>query len=453
VNAVDTTQPGWTLLVTEADPNQVGDDGDYIPDQVDAANDLLDGLFFPWFGSQAADVVGGGAYGSPAVSSNMWYWTGLPAFNIVTEGGFDFPSQDGPMPGIPGTDNTSDYNYWNIAAGFQSYVVFPSPGMYYMGVNSDDGFRLTEGIGLTRHNLHVTGAGFNEDVAAAAMYTGQVGYGAFPPATPIVAPVVYLPAPYTPLPAVNLTNKIGAIQVYGAANLNPNECSYYVQTNGGLACILIWPPDYGMPYVDNTSSGLPATIPMVLVIGWSQNGGTGGLDFWRTNTALVANIGADTHLMLGQGDPYGGKGMGDIDFNFYVPAAGAYPLRLIYYQGTGGAGLEWFTLTPNYLSASGATSRSLLNNPSDPHSLPSYRALKSGFKPVFTSHTVANGMVTFTWQGAGILQSATHLDPSNWSDVWPQPGTSTYSVPASQAKAFYRLRLPTEPTASPTPAL
>jgi hypothetical protein len=47
--------------------------------------------------------------------------------------------QDAPIPGIPGTAGGTD----NIAAEALSFVEFPTAGLYQMGVNSDDGFRVT----------------------------------------------------------------------------------------------------------------------------------------------------------------------------------------------------------------------------------------------------------------------------------------------------------------------
>jgi hypothetical protein len=58
-------------------------------------------------------------------------------------------------------------------------------------------------------------------------------------------------------------------------------------------------------------------------------------------------------LSLGSGDPRdalgfelgvfdGDRGAGDTTFSFVVPVAGIYPFRLVWWQGTGGASLEWY---------------------------------------------------------------------------------------------------------------
>jgi len=291
----------------------------------------------------------------------------------------------------------------------------------------------------------VTGTGIDKDVAAVVTYSGNDSYGSYPPATPIVAPVVYLPPTgFSTMPSANLTNKIGAIEYNIPNTADANAAAWCVQTNGGLAAIVINQPGYGLPFVGDGST-FPVTIPVLVVNGRSADGGSGDLDFWRTNTDLVANIGADTHLMLGQADY--GKGMSDVDFDFVVPAPGAYPLRLFYFQGNGGAGCEWSTVTPNVLSVSAATGRVLLNDYTTPNSFKTYRALLPNVRPVFTSQATANGSLTITWQGAGILQSSPQLGAAaDWTDVWPQPGTASYTIPAAAGNAFYRLRLPDVPT-------
>ena len=39
-----------------------------------------------------------------------------------------------------------------------------------------------------------------------------------------------------------------------------------------------------------------------------------------------------------------GRGAADTIFGFAVPEAGVYPMRLIWYEGGGGANVEWFTV-------------------------------------------------------------------------------------------------------------
>ncbi|EEF57776.1 hypothetical protein, partial [Pedosphaera parvula] len=428
VGSADLTQPGFVLKVTQLDPATVGDSGDSIANQLDSSEGVLAGLYFPWYGVNVADTVGGGFSAIPAVTNNLWYWTNAIDFNVITSPG-DF-TYNYTLPGLPGTTGSENY----YAAGFQSYVVFPTAGFYQMGVSSDDGFRVSEGLGVSRQALHVTGPGIDTDVAAVATYggtSGNAGYGATLPLTPVTGPAVFVPVPCPNLPgAVNLANKIGVADYASCdSGFNVHDLAYNLQTNGALAAIIINNPSYGLPFVGD-GSGAPVTIPVLVV-----NGDFGQRDFWVTNSGLVASIGADAHIRLGEADY--AKGMGSVDFGFVVPTAGAYPIRLFNWQGGGGAGLEWTSIQPG-LTADGT--RVLVNDSATPGSLMAYRAVTT--HPHLNSPVVANGNVMLSWSGAGILQKATQLSPGNWSDVTPQPGASSYITP-SGGTAFYRLRVPT----------
>jgi hypothetical protein len=438
-NSVDKTKPGFVLKVTQLDPATVGDSGDVTANNVEENNAHLAGLYFPDYGTNQVDTVNGGASGIPAEFDNIWYWTNAVDFKIVYTGSAAYQgdfSYDYPMPGIPGNSGFSQ----SFATGFQTYMVFPKAGFYRMGVSSDDGFRITEGIGITRQVLHVTGPGIDKDVVGVVNATNNVAAfgGSLPPATnPIIAPTVYLDANAScpKLPAGNATNKVGVIE-YNTCSGAYNVCqaAWCVQTNGGLAAIVINQPSYGLPFNTDGSSGFPVTIPVLVVDGRSADGNGGELDFWRTNS-LVVNIAADAHLKLVEANE--GKGMSDVDSGFWVPTPGAYPLRLLYYQGNGDAGCEWSTILPG-VTVDGGT-RSLVNDKTDPNSLMAYRAVT--VLPKMNAPTVSDGVTTVTWNGAGILQSTPTLEPSNWTDVVPQPGNNVYSTSASGTE-FYRVRVP-----------
>jgi hypothetical protein len=425
VNSVDTTKPGFVLKVTQLDPSVVGDNGDSTANNAEENNGLLEGLYFPDYGTNTADTVNGGGSGIPAVFGNVWYWTNAVDFNVVTSPG-DF-TYDYALPGIPGV--TGNANFY--AAGFQTYLVFPTAGFYRMGVNSDDGFRLTEGLGMTRQALHVTGAGINQDMEAVVASTNNSdSFGGSLPVPPIVAPGVWLDAAAAcpGWPSMNITGKVGIIE-YNQCGHNCNQAAWCVQTNGGVAAVIVNQPGYGLPFVAD-GSGLPVTIPVFVVNGRSADGGTGALDFWRTNN-LTVSFGDDAYLRLNQANY--GKGMSEVDSGFWVPVAGAYPFRLMYFQGGGGAGCEWSTISPSGV-------RSLVNDVTDPNSIRAYRAVTT--HPKLNAPTVSGGTVTVTWQGAGILQSSTTIRPADWSDVSPQPGNNVFTAPSSGAPTYYRVRVP-----------
>ena len=95
--------------------------------------------------------------------------------------------------------------------------------------------------------------------------------------------------------------------------------------------------------------------------------------------------------------------MGSVDFGFVVPAAGAYPLRLLYFQGGGGAGLEWTTVLPGGIAD--GTRVLVVMILATPGSLMAYRAVTA--VPHLNAPVAANGSLTLSWTGAAILEKAT----------------------------------------------
>ncbi|HTI98010.1 MAG TPA: hypothetical protein VL527_03825 [Dongiaceae bacterium] len=416
-SGVDNTQPGFVLHVTQLDPGTVGDGGDGIPTQIDLANALLAGTLFPWYGTNTVDTTSG-----PSVASNMWYWTGPMDFNDVSSAG-DF-TYDAVTPGLPGvTVSVNNYAEW-----FDGYVVFPSPGYYRMSVSSDDGFRLSPGLGLARQVLHIQGAHVNRDVAAVVSDTlyGNGGIGTNPPVSPITAPVVFLSTNnYTLGQATNLTGKIVAIDG-GLYGLSDAMLCYIAQTNGALAFIDVWSPAFGLPYVMTGTAPAPITIPTIMV-----NGFGGERDTWITNTDLTATIGASESQVWGSADY--GKGMGRIDIPVIIPAAGAYPLHLTKVQGGGGSGLEWQNYEGYDGVALGATNMVLIDDSAVASSLQAYRAVTVLPAPTISiSKQGGSYVITYT----GVLQSSATVTGT----YQPVSGASSpYTVPTGAAgKMFYR---------------
>jgi hypothetical protein len=414
---VDTTQPGFALHVAQLNPDTVGDTGDYIADQTDWANAILAGSVFPWYGSNIVDTVT-----VPSVASNLWYWTAAIDFNDVTSPG-DF-GYDYTTPGIPGV-----YESWteDFAKGFDGWLVFPQAGYYRMSISSDDGFRVSPGIGLLRQVLHIKGANVDRDVAAVVSDTtyGNGGIGVPPPVVPIVAPVVFVSTNnYTPGQAIDLTGKIAAVDggLYGVSD--PMLC-YIAQTNGALAVINVWNPAYGLPYVMGAgTTPAPIAIPTIMV-----NGFNGERDTWITNTDLTATIGASQNQIWGSADY--GKGMGRIDFPVIIPTAGAYPLHVTYFQGTGGAGMEWQTY--QYGLTLDATNMVIINDTNTPASLVAYRAVKVQPTPTLSvGKQGTSWVITYT----GVLRSSATVGGS----YQPVSGASSpYTIPTSSAPMmFYR---------------
>jgi hypothetical protein len=425
LGSVDTNQPGFTLRVNQLDPSTAGDNGDVTANNIESAESQLAGLYNPAFGENVADT-------STAASSNIWYLN--DPINYVSSGGGGNFGSDLPLPGIPGTTGITDM----IAADFVGYANL-QPGFYEMGVNSDDDFRLIESTNVSRQVLHIQGGSINQDIHAVVTSTNNSSYGGSIPTTPITAPLVYVDAASCPN-VPNVTGKIAVVDLHRCGDSQSDlVLAYQMQTNGALAVVIINVPSFGLAYVGSGSlpAGQQVTIPVLLTSGFNN-----GADLLKTNQNLTASIGADTNLVVGEFNGGGGRGVSDTLFGFVVPTAGAYPFRLVYENGNGGAAVEWFSVNSD-LTAAGF--KTLVNDRSTPGSILLYRggaALANG--PKFNPPTLANGKVTITWTGTGVLQQTTTLsgNPIPWTDVTPQPTGNSYSVTPGTAagQMFYRLR-------------
>ncbi|HWQ90264.1 MAG TPA: PA domain-containing protein, partial [Clostridia bacterium] len=349
---------------------------------------------------------------------NVWVWDSAVDFNIVTSLG-DFPINQ-LMPGIPGTSFRSD----NFGAWFNGYVAFTNAGYYRMQISSDDGFRLSQGLGITRQVLHLKGSGVDRDVAAVVTTTNNSNFGGSLPVVPISGPVAYFSAT-TPTvgTTVDLTGKIAAMN-----NTEFADRAYvqWAQDMGAIGAVLINDQTFGLPYLLGGSSVTkPIHIPVLCV-----NGFGGEEAMWATNANLVATIGADAQQQLGIADY--GKGMSWIDCSVVVPQPGLYPLHLTYWQGGGGAGLEWATAYSDTLAWDDVR-RVLVQDTATAGALNGYRALT--VQPTPTIKVVKQG-AGWTIQFTGTLLSS---QTANGTYAPVAGATSPYTVPTgSGAAKFYR---------------
>ncbi len=130
------------------------------------------------------------------------------------------------------------------------------------------------------------------------------------------------------------------------------------------------------------------------------------------------------------------KGSSDIPVSVNVPQAGLYPIRLVYYNGGGGANLEFFSYDD--------TGKKIpINDRNDPTAIKAYYQLAGVAGPMFTSATVSGGQLTLNWSGTGtfIVQQAATLTGSagDWSDLATVNG-NTYSVTVGAGNKFYRIK-------------
>jgi hypothetical protein len=420
----DLTQPGFTMQITQVDPcmpacifGGPNDCGDGTDNDIDGANAMMGGLYYPYFGTNSTDV-------STAVSNNVWHWNTNMAFNITgntTIDGFLLTQ----LPGFPSVDGCAG-NRPNdsLSVWFDGYAVFPHSGLYNMVIASDDGFRLSEGIGITRQMLHVAGTNVSMDIAALPSTASSVGgnWQGQIPLVPITAPIQYVDNTGCPClgTSVNLSGKIALIDGNrcngDGGDGNYNNLVAMCQAQGAIACIVQASPGWGTPERMG-GGGQNITIPALHIFGFN-----GLKDWFHTNGPLTATIGADANLVLGEANY--GKGPNDIGFSINVPQAGVYPLHLTYEQGGGGAALVWYT------SQNGTNV--LVNDTTNPNSVLVYRARTAALPTITISHVGGNIRIDYV----GRLLSSTDVR-GPYSPVLG--ATTPYIVPAGSPMAqFYR---------------
>ena len=128
-------------------------------------------------------------------------------------------------------------------------------------------------------------------------------------------------------------------------------------------------------------------------------------------------------ITIGTFDGGGGRAQGDTFFEFQVPEAGLYPFRLVFEQGTGGWGLEWFI-------QSMIDGSYTLVNAND-----TIKAFVPSTAPRLTL-TRSAGNVTLSWNGSGTLQQASEATGS-WTDSLNQSNPQTFQP---QGNRFFRIR-------------
>jgi hypothetical protein len=118
-----------------------------------------------------------------------------------------------------------------------------------------------------------------------------------------------------------------------------------------------------------------------------------------------------------------GRAQADTFFEFSVPAAGLYPFRLVFEQGTGGWGLEWF------IQSMVDSSYTLVNGSDE------IKAFVPSTAPRLNiARNAAN--VTVSWTESGTLQQANEI-AGPWTDSASQSNPQTFQP---QGKRFFRIR-------------
>lgn len=116
----------------------------------------------------------------------------------------------------------------------------------------------------------------------------------------------------------------------------------------------------------------------------------------------------------------------EVPFSFRVASAGLYPMRLVWYEASGAASLEWFSYGAN-------NERVLVNTPDHPHALKSYfRTVESGPPTISVERVTGGWRLVFR----GKLQQSTEIGGAPWVEV---PGaTSPFNLTTSFGQTYYR---------------
>jgi hypothetical protein len=139
---------------------------------------------------------------------------------------------------------------------------------------------------------------------------------------------------------------------------------------------------------------------------------------------------AGPEILLGLFD--NGRGADDTLFDVLVQKSGIYPFRVVFFESTGSASEEFFSV--NITTAT----NTLINDLTEPSAVKSYRVLK----PHFTSIVRSGSNVILNWAYGTPpfqVQFKNDLNTVNWSNVGPSTVTRTATIPISSGASFFRV--------------
>lgn len=415
----DATKPGFRSKVNQAD--QQGGVG--LPTIISRAEQQLAGLF----GTNVIDTTGispDGFFRSTSYVNWNQDWSTAEIGNFTSASTPSTPDQ--PIPGIPGFTTQAGNNTDNIAAEVRTYVEFPAAGIYFLGVNSDDGFNVTaaEGPGAHFNALEVSSPPAIARSFGAIYADPDVG-GISPRLTaPVSGPLVYANPPDACGALVNAADVAGKIALVDRGVCTFSSKIQNCANAGAIAVVIVNSRDPGSadgiwPIV---MGGTAVTLPAVMI-----TKPDGAIIKAQLSAGVNVTIAPDTTKSYGSFN--NGRGAADTTFPVYVPAAGVFPLRAVWFEGGGGANLEWFSILPD-----GA--KVLLNNTNVVGALRTFSARAPLL--VLEQPTLSGNLLTIRWTGNGRLQEADNVT-GTYTDVPGNP-SSPYVVNITGApRKFYRL--------------
>jgi hypothetical protein len=443
----DSTKRGFLLNVHQV--HRLG--GVNIPTRYHVAEQVLAGIWTnnviaPGPGPNGEYIFGGTGPTGGVVNFNQDAPANAGRFNSGTGSVGGGANIDQDFPGIPST-LPSDRNTDSIVGEVLAWVEFPTNGTYRMTVASDDGFRLTSGHArpTDKGQLIVNSP---TDVAGekAAVLSGLASPQVMSRITGDLVQALgasdgsgVSSGSTDPRQGCGVTNT--AALAGKIALIYRGACGFYenvlrAQQAGAVAAVIVndrpvatpgdgWFP-IEMGLIGNNTT--PLNIPAIMItrsvgdaLSTTLLGGT-NVNVTLTPMELAQNPSAASSP-LGQADV--GKGDSDVDFTVVVAEAGVYPLRLIWFEGGGGANLEWYTWPDG-------VNRALINDDTSATgaALKAYYGIVTGPQ---ISLILSGGNVVITYDGT--LQSA-DVVTGPYTDV--SGATSPYTIPATGAQKYFR---------------
>jgi len=162
-------------------------------------------------------------------------------------------------------------------------------------------------------------------------------------------------------------------------------------------------------------------------------------DGFRVTAAMCA-ADPNNSIVLGQFD--GGRGATDTTFVFNAPAAGLYPMRLIWEQGGGGGNVEWVKINPGSVQFTGSARVAVNDNGQFTGGVArafrlsgrSSLAISPGTGGANLSWNPGLAPCAFRLQGTAVL--ANPSSATVWTDI---AGSGTAFVPNASGLQFFRL--------------
>jgi hypothetical protein len=413
---------------------------------VPVAETGLNGIFGPDQANHANETNGGyyiiGAGGEPAVINFSQNNQGAVANN----GNF---GMDNAVPGLPGLVNWGTANPMdNDAYSAKAFIEFPASGFYQLGVNSDDGFRVSVGDDLTSPGRSMLGVLAPASIQGeyVAMNTSTTdngaGFGGPLPSVPIISQAVLC----DPIGANTALNNAGAI-AGKVALCQGRPCNFACQSlncfnAGAIAVIGTLAAGDGAQLPGQRGGGAAVPIPLVEVT-YADGVTLVGQATTTSSSPLWVRI-SDVDCSQNLGQFSGGRGSSDTIFNVTIPRAGVYPMRMIWQNGGGGANSEFFSVDANGV-------KTLINDPSSSIKAWTTRTVAN---PATQINAVLNGtMLTLSWSGEGELDYSFDLGavdniPINggkitqrWNKAANQNNPQTIDLTKTGvSQTFYRIR-------------